>query len=466
MPHPLRAARRIHLCVASALVAALIGTFTTAHLHAAPQIIFVQPGATCSVPDGTQWSCAYPTLATALTNANIGSEIWVAQGRYTPGNSTSSSFRLKSGVAVYGGFVGTETQRDQRDWLTHATILSGDIDGNDAAGQTVAAIRGGNSAHIVSSTGVDATAVLDGFTITGGTGGAATGAGWPDGAAGGIFNSNGSPTFRHLIVRGNTALIGAGVLNDTSQSQFSDVTLFGNRATTQDWLGGGGMTNYESNVTLSHMLFEGNSAYLGGGLRNVRSNARLTDVIFRHNTATVPGYGRGAGIANNGSNPVLVNVQFLGNVAAKEGGGLSNGNRSQPILVNVIFSGNRAQTNGGAIYTTETSTATLQLVTFSGNSAGGAGGAVYAEPGSSTKIYNSIVWGNTGTQIVGSGCGHRCDDYSGRSAGAYRRPALHPRAKSWHRQHVGHQRRRLRCPHCWHRFAGHRCWKFTLAPTR
>jgi hypothetical protein len=111
---------------------------------------------------GTSWDDAYPTLRQALTEANPGDEIWVAAGTYTPGDTTSQSFALLTLVAVYGGLAGDETPQtfnppdvDNRDLEANETILSGDLGG------------GTRSTTIVTATGVDRTAILDGFTITG-----------------------------------------------------------------------------------------------------------------------------------------------------------------------------------------------------------------------------------------------------------------------------------------------------------
>ena len=52
------------------------------------------------------------TLQSALSLAVSGDEIWAQAGTYKPGasGSRSSTFQLKTGVAIYGGFIGNETQ--------------------------------------------------------------------------------------------------------------------------------------------------------------------------------------------------------------------------------------------------------------------------------------------------------------------------------------------------------------------
>jgi len=97
-----------------------------------------------------------------LTTAVSGEIIDVAQGTYYPttGIDQTISFQLKDGVAIYGGFAGSDNLTASRDVTAYPTVLSGDIGlPNDIID---------NSYHVVAADGVNATAILDGFTITDG----------------------------------------------------------------------------------------------------------------------------------------------------------------------------------------------------------------------------------------------------------------------------------------------------------
>ncbi|MHC5059227.1 MAG: immunoglobulin domain-containing family protein [Planctomycetota bacterium] len=123
------------------------------------RVIYVHPGATFGANDGSTWANAFLDLQDALAAATTGQEIWVAADTYyaTQGADRTATFQLKSGVNIYGGFAGGESELAERDYLTNVTTLSGDIG--------TAADASDNSYHVV--TGADG-AALDGFTITAG----------------------------------------------------------------------------------------------------------------------------------------------------------------------------------------------------------------------------------------------------------------------------------------------------------
>ena len=84
--------------------------------------------------DGLSWATAFADLQDGLAVALADDEIWVAAGTYTPtvpDGDRTISFDLKNGVGLFGGFAGSETERDQRD--------SGQTGGNlTRRGRTVA----------------------------------------------------------------------------------------------------------------------------------------------------------------------------------------------------------------------------------------------------------------------------------------------------------------------------------------
>jgi hypothetical protein len=151
---------------------------------------------------------------------------------------------------------------------------------------------------VVTGSGTDGTAVLDGVTISGGN---ADGPGDPDfhDRGGGMYNDAGSPTVSQCAFMENSCL----------------------------FFGGGMYNNAGSNTTLINCAFITNSADFGGGVRSIASN------------------------------PTMTNCTFWGNTASTFGGGVSSSATSFPALVNCILWGNtavfgtdeEAQINGGFI---------------------------------------------------------------------------------------------------------------------
>jgi len=320
-----------------------------------PQIHYVKWGAT-GANNGTSWANAYTDLQSALSAASGGDEIWVAAGTYKPTTSTDRSvtFTLKNGVAIYGGFAGTETLRTQRNPANNLTILSGDIG--------VASDDNDNSYHVVSSQGVDNTAVLDGFTITAGNANSTS----PYDSGGGMYNFSSNPSLTNLIFDANLAVWGGGIYDDNSSPRLMSVT------------------------------FSDNTAGSGSGMFNYSSSPSLVNVTFSDNLGS-PGSRGGAMVNDLNSSPNLANVTFVNNSVTHLGGGMMNSYDSNPNLMNVTFMGNSSDDRGGAIYNWS-SDPRLVNVTISGN-ASNAGGALYNDDNSNPSIINSILYGDTGGEI-------------------------------------------------------------------
>ncbi len=140
--------------------------------------------------DCSGWANAC-TQQTALTVAVSSDEIRVMAGTHLPttGGDRNASFQLKAGVAVHGGFAGTETTLGERDPEENPTVLSGDLPGNDNAHVAdTEPTRAENAHHVVRGANG---ARVDGLTISGGN---ANGAGTCPSPAcgGGRFNDTAS----------------------------------------------------------------------------------------------------------------------------------------------------------------------------------------------------------------------------------------------------------------------------------
>lgn len=281
---------------------------TTGSQSAASELVrFVKPDDGRSLKNGLSWATAYDQtqLQTAINSLSVtGGQVWVAQGVYKPTTDVKNqkaSFSMRSRVAVYGGFSADTTTPSPRNPSRFPTILSGDIDEDGTpANNSNSVVRNVsnnyNSGSEVYFT-IDSTAVLDGFTITGGNGG----------EGGGIYNYAASPTILNCIITGNTASAGGGMYN-----------------------------TYFATPYFINCLIAGNSAGNGGGIFNYYSGLpRLINCIIRDNMAT----GSGGGIDNvNVGDPVLINCTITGNSAAPgKGGALASSTYSGTRLINCIL---------------------------------------------------------------------------------------------------------------------------------
>jgi hypothetical protein len=343
----------------------------------APPAIYVDDDASGS-NDGSSWVNAYTSLQSALDEAVTGQEIWVAKGTYKPSyaydltdESRYYHFRMIDGVAIYGGFAGTETATSERinygSGEANETILSGDFNGDDVisgSGSTLSITNNTeNSYHVFyhpSGMNLTSTAILDGFTISGG-------------------NADGSSSHS----------LGGGMYNDGTSPSVNNCTFIGNYVTNN---GAGIYNSNNPSTNISNCTFTYNSAKYGGGINNNGASLNIDNCNFTGNASSF----YGGGIYNaNSSSPTISNCNFNANFAAQGGGMYNYQPGADPTVINCVFTGNSTQYDGGGMNNSNCSP-TIINCTFSQNTASRYGGGVYQTGVTSTpSISNTIVWGNT-----------------------------------------------------------------------
>jgi len=385
-----------------------------------PVIIYVDDDAN-GANDGSSWPDAYNYLQDALTAAWSGDEIWVAQGIYKPDQGAAvtpgdreATFQLIDGVTLKGSYAGASSgdaastdfgqpDPNARDIQLYETILTGDLNGDDAAVTNAKELlyevtRRENSYHVVTSRVTSETAILDSFIITGGnadnypyhnSGGGARNFGSltlknctfsvnsADYRGGAMFNGeDSSAVLINCAFKVNLATDGGGMCNEDCDPTLTHVTFTGNLAESSEEAYGGGMCNAGASPTLIYCTFTGNSAFgyyeggYGGGMYNGGfSSPTLSNCIFNRNSTD-----RGSGgMHNDRSSPTLMNCTFSRNA----GSGMSNWENSSPTLTNCIFNG-----NAGGMYN-DFSNPTVTECIFTGNSAKLSGGGMlnwYSSP--------------------------------------------------------------------------------------
>jgi len=327
-------------------------------ISAQSQIIYVKEGG-AGTQSGNSWANARPDLRGAMSDANSGTQIWVAEGTYYPTSSASRTiyFFLKNGVEIYGGFQNSgNPNMGSRNSAVFPTIMSGDIG--------VVGVNTDNTQHVLYNSGtINTTAVLDGFIIE---------KGFSDGQGGGIYLRNASPTITDCIIRNNYATTDGGGMymrDNCSNAVFTNCSFLNNDADDD----GGGVYTYRANCnpTFNSCTIDANhSDDDGGGVR-----IEICSPIFNNCTIT-----------NNVIDEGL-NV----------GGGIFITNNANPQIINCIISNNTATGNGGGIYINSTTlTNAISGNTIDGNTAIGNGGGIYLD-NSSPNITSNTITNNTAT---------------------------------------------------------------------
>lgn len=259
-------------------------------ITAQTKIYYVSP---TGVGDGTSWETT-TTLQTALQNAVAGDQIWV-QGseQITSADqlyiAPADGFSLKSGVQLYGGFKGDETNVNSRETLgkpyqmKYRSVLSGDIKRDDVVDNTnlifpANTTRSDNATHVLN---------VDMAPASGN-------------------NKNTSPTIINGFSIGNGHADGSG-------EKGGGIYIHGDNT-------GGGIFRIERCFLLNNYATQGGAIYVDAEVKNVNNSTSLVNQCVVYNNAA----GERAAVENAGGGLYLAGEATVVNssIFNNENGGL------------------------------------------------------------------------------------------------------------------------------------------------
>lgn len=298
--------------------------------------------------DGSSWENAI-TLTEALSRAKAGDEIWVKGYEDITGNiykAPEGGFVLPSGVAMYGGFAGTETIKNDlptgrhKYQMKYQTALVADINTNDKASQQLIiypenTTRNDNATHVLTlQMGVtqdnpndgSKPTIVSGFLIAAGN--AKGDNSTPDGRGGGIYvvnNSNDnnaqSRFFRisQCNFANNYGMRGGAIYVDNSctsqQSAISYCSFFdnvaGKRGTSENE--GGGMW-IDGTATVYNCNINNNT---NGGIR-LSSTSKIVNCSVIANTVSAVDLTAAGASGSNGGGAVYNTVLWHSTALSKQ----------------------------------------------------------------------------------------------------------------------------------------------------
>ncbi|MFT7671029.1 MAG: hypothetical protein ACI8X5_003744 [Planctomycetota bacterium] len=333
-------------------------------------IVHVDANLATGLNDGSSWANAFQGqdgLQTALIGAAVGDQLFVAQGTYRPSSTGArgDSFRPRTGIEIYGGFLGTETSVGERPPIgTAPSIMSADLNGDDNSGGSTAE----NSYHLIRGNSSDPTAVVDGFTMTGGN---ANGSG-NNNKGGAVLTVGGaSPSLRNCLFIDNSCTFGggAGYISGNAAPSYTDCSFIDNNGGS---FGGAFDMAGAGPVRFDRCLFQGNRAARAGAVEVFSTTGVvISNCVFTDNLAT-GGSGGGALWMGSGGNTEVRNCTVYANRST-----------------NQAAAGMRVQSAAG--------TTVANCIFWDNEGPGGAQGASNQISGTSNVTYTIVEGGFAGT---------------------------------------------------------------------
>lgn len=339
---------RIHHTIYRKIIAALILLSCVSPLFAQDSKTYYVTAEATDGGDGLSWKNAI-TLTEALSRAKAGDEIWVKGYEDITGHiykAPEGGFVLPSGVAMYGGFEGKETNKNalptgrHKYQMKYQTALVGDINTNDKASQQLIiypenTTRTDNATHVLTlQMGVtqdntnenNAPTIVSGFLIAAGNAsGENTSA---NGRGGGIYvvnNSNdNNASSRHFRISqcnfaNNYGMRGGAIYVDKSctnqQSAISYCSIFNNvagkRGTSENE--GGGMW-IDGTATVYNCNINNNT---NGGIR-LSGTSKIVNCSVIANTVSAVDLTTAGASGSNGGGAVYNTVLWHSTALSKQ----------------------------------------------------------------------------------------------------------------------------------------------------
>ena len=277
-------------------------------------------------------TCTYTDIQSAINASDPGDVIQVGPGTYT--SSSSSVINLPDKQLTIISSEGPES-----------TII-------DAQASRYGISISGNASNIL----------IDGFTVTNGSG-----------------------------------VTGAGLNADTIGTTTLQNIVFDNNS--GSWEGGGAYITGGGSFLIDGCQFTNNDAFAGGGMAiKNQSTGSIRNCSFMNNNALQDDAG---GLLLSNLDSTLVDTcEFDSNFSDDDGGGLWIGSCESPTVQDCIFTGNQSLQRGGGIHIQSSNDVMIQSCIITGNSANTGGGIFNTV--STVSLLNSSICANTPDQTVGS----------------------------------------------------------------